>query len=78
MKYLKLYKKWLGKTLPGNSGICKALKTMSKNGYTPDDLYSQHFRSNETSMLWFESKNGHFNETRQNMILLLAAINGEL
>lgn len=83
MKYLPLYYKWISEgVLPGGSGLCKAFEEVGF-GYT--HLYDR-FAANATECasyggigkLWRCSRGGEFNATRQNIILLMAAMNNEL
>lgn len=74
--HLKLYKKWLKQDyLDGMSGLCLAY---SHNGLPYGFLNKDFFTNCNASDLWWDSDLGDFNETRQNIVLLLAAQNGEL
>jgi len=77
-KYLPLYYKWMQTgRLTGESGLCKALflEYSINMSFLDKEFFNGIYESFD---FWFTSANGEFNEVRQNIILLLAAQNGEL
>ena len=82
IKYLELYKKWLTlRRLPGESGLCLAFKKEGFDYDTPRDILN--LDSDEGDLIgWWGSDSisgevGKFTSLRQNVVLLLAALNGE-
>ncbi len=73
--FIELYYEWMETgIIPGASGLCNALKM---EGYSYYYIYN-HFAANAEDQValdifWSESRNSDFNETRQNILLLLAA-----
>ncbi len=74
-KYLPLYRKWMkaGK-LPFKSGLCYCLSDLVDYDH---EIYINAGADAEWEH-WQEAEFGDFDETRQNMMLLLAAIHNEL
>ncbi len=85
-KYLTLYKKWATGGLPGESGLCLAFE---KEGYRyteVDDNFLSHTDIVSVGCYWAADEDdynnphywGKLTPLRQNIVLLMAAMNGEL
>ena len=76
-KYLPLYEKWMEHGLDGH-GLCRAFQN-NRIGYsTLDRYFFTKLEADYYGDRFIEDAIGQFTPLRQNIILLLAAMNNEL
>lgn len=75
-KYLPLYYKWLKNGYPGGYGLCRAFKWLGRDK-DADKVWDIFHPEDETDF-WFGGPDGKFTPMRQNIVLLMAAMNDEL
>ena len=76
MKFLPLYYKWIEYDFLSGSGLCASLR---EEGFDYKLLDNEFFTETDDPFeFWRTSIPFEFNGVRQNIILLLAAMNGEL
>ena len=77
-KYLPLYEKWMEHGLDGHDGLCRAFKSNSIGYGTLDRYFFTKREADYYADKFIEDAPGQFTPLRQNIVLLLAAMNNEL